>query len=191
MRAADGQLLGILSVDEPISGRKPTGDEIDVLVAVSEHAAIVVQAAQEAADAKANREALERLLAVSTRLNETWDTSELLHLVCEAISEALGFDKVAVQLLHETDGVHNTIASVGFGEGQNSGTSLTADELERILKPAVAGSATSGSTTRMTGYAPTPSACRSCARLRTRRPLRSATRPSSTRFRTHTSTTAR
>ncbi len=135
MRAADGQLLGILSVDEPISGRKPTGDEIDVLIAVSEHAAIVVQAAQEAADAKANREALERLLAVSTRLNETWDTRELLHLVCEAISEALGFDKVAVQLLHETDGVHNTIASIGFDEGQNSGSSLTADELERILKP--------------------------------------------------------
>ena len=34
MRGADGQLLGILSVDEPISGRRPSGDEIDVLVAV-------------------------------------------------------------------------------------------------------------------------------------------------------------
>jgi PAS domain S-box-containing protein len=135
MRAADGQLVGILSVDEPISGRKPTGDEIDVLVAVSEHAAIVVQAAQEATGAKANREALERLLEVSTRLNETWDTSELLHLVCEAISEALGFDKVAVQLLNESDGIHKTIAAVGFGEGENIGSSLTADELERLLKP--------------------------------------------------------
>ena len=47
MRGADGALLGILSVDEPISGRKPSGDEIDVLVAVSEHAALAVQAAQE------------------------------------------------------------------------------------------------------------------------------------------------
>jgi PAS domain S-box-containing protein len=135
MRAADGQLLGILSVDEPISGRKPSGDEIDVLVAVSEHAAIAVQAAQEAAGAKANREALERLLAVSTRLNETWDTAELLHLVCNAISDALGFDKVAVQLLSDTDGRHNTIAAVGFGEGENIGASLTADELERVLQP--------------------------------------------------------
>ena len=135
MRAADGQLLGILSVDEPISGRKPSGDEIDVLVAVSEHAAIVVQAAQEATAAKANREALERLLAVSTQLNETWNTDELLHHVCGAISEALGFDKVAVQLLNETDGRHWTIASSGFEDGENVGTSLTADELERILQP--------------------------------------------------------
>ena len=46
MRGSDGRLLGILSVDEPISGRKPSGDEIDVLVAVSEHAAIAIEAAQ-------------------------------------------------------------------------------------------------------------------------------------------------
>ena len=78
MRGSDGQLLGILSVDEPISGRKPSGDEIDVLVAVSEHAALAVEAAQEAARAKANRDALERLLEVSTRLNETSDTPTLL-----------------------------------------------------------------------------------------------------------------
>ena len=78
MRGSDGRLLGILSVDEPLSGRKPSGDEIDVLVAVSEHAAIAVEAAQETARAKANRDALERLLDVSTRLNETRDADTLL-----------------------------------------------------------------------------------------------------------------
>jgi PAS domain S-box-containing protein len=135
MRAADGRLLGILSVDEPISGRKPSGDEIDVLVAVSEHAAIAVQAAQEAKSAKANRDALERLLAVSTRLNETWDTTELLQLVCSAISEALGFDKVAVQLLNAADGQHHTRASAGFADGENIGTTMSADQLECLLQP--------------------------------------------------------
>jgi PAS domain S-box-containing protein len=134
MRGADGRLLGILSVDEPISGRKPSGDEIDVLVAVSEHAALAVQAAQEATRAKANREALERLLAVSASLNETSDTSELLTHVCAAISEALGFEKVAVQLLAD-DGLHKTAAVVGFAEGQNNGAPLDADELERLLQP--------------------------------------------------------
>ena len=135
MRAADGRLLGILSVDEPISGRKPSGDEIDVLVAVSEHAAIAVQAAQEAASAKANRDALEQLLTVSTRLNETWDTAELLKLVCSAISEALGFDKVAVQLLRADDGMHHTHASAGFADGENIGSSMSADQLECLLRP--------------------------------------------------------
>jgi PAS domain S-box-containing protein len=133
MRGSDGRLLGILSVDEPLSGRKPAGDEIDVLVAVSEHAALAVEAAQEAARAKANRDALERLLQVSTHLNETRDANLLLEQVCGAISDALGFDKIAVQLLND-EGRHDTAASVGFGDGENIGSSLTADELERILQ---------------------------------------------------------
>ena len=132
MRGSDGRLLGILSVDEPISGRKPSGDEIDVLVAVSEHAALAIESAQEAADAKANRDALASLLEVSTSLNETWDAHELLAKVCNAISDALGFDKVAVQLL-SGEGVHRTIASAGFAEGENVGSSLTADELDAVL----------------------------------------------------------
>ena len=134
MRGPDGSLLGVLSVDEPISGRRPSGDEIDVLVAVSEHAALAVQAAQEAARAKANRDALERLLEVSTRLNETRDVTELLHRVCDAISEALGFEKVSVQLLGD-DGFHRTAAHVGFAEGENAGSSITADELEQLVQP--------------------------------------------------------
>jgi PAS domain S-box-containing protein len=134
MRGPDGELLGILSVDEPISGRKPTGDEIDVLVAVSEHAALAVQAAQEAARAQANRDALERLLTVSAKLNETTDAHELLEHVCAAIGEALGFEKVAVQLL-DADGFHRTAAEIGFGADENVGPPLTADELERLLDP--------------------------------------------------------
>jgi PAS domain S-box-containing protein len=134
MRGPDGELLGILSVDEPISGRRPTGDEIDVLVAVCEHAALAVQAAQEAARAQANRDALERLLEVSTTLNETSHTPTLLGQVCAAISEALRFEKVAVQLLSD-DGFHRTVAQVGFADGENVGVPLSADELEQLLRP--------------------------------------------------------
>lgn len=134
MRSPSGELLGILSVDEPISGRKPSGDELDVLVAVSEHAALAVQSAQEDARAKANRDALERLLEVSTQLNETADTSALLAQVCNAISEALGFEKVAVQLL-SSEGVHGTVAEVGFAPGENIGVPLTADQLDRLVQP--------------------------------------------------------
>ncbi|HVU79474.1 MAG TPA: PAS domain S-box protein [Gaiellaceae bacterium] len=134
MRAADGSLLGVLSVDEPISGRRPSGDEIDVLVAVCEHAALAIEAAQESSRAKANRDALERLLQVSTSLNETRDASEILRQVCAAITDALGFEKVSLQLL-SGEGVHRTVSERGFGEGQNLGASLTADELDTLLKP--------------------------------------------------------
>jgi len=134
MRDPEGNLLGILSVDEPISGRKPTGDEIDVLVAVSQHAASAVEAAQESARAEANRDALQHLLAVSAKLNETRDTQELLEHVCNAISDALGFARVAVQLLTD-EGYHETTASVGFGGGESFGPPLSADQLERVLRP--------------------------------------------------------
>jgi len=133
MRADDGTLLGIMSVDEPISGRKPAGDEIDVLVAVTEHAALAVQAAQEAARAKANSEALAHLLAVSARLNESHDTRELLRHVTEAISEALGFEKVAVQLLDRSEGTYVTFAETGFEPGQNLGEPMRAEQVERLL----------------------------------------------------------
>jgi PAS domain S-box-containing protein len=134
MRGPDGELLGILSVDEPISGRRPGGDEIDVLVAVCEHAALAVQAAQEVARAQASRNALERLLAVSTTLNETSDTPTFLEQVCAAISEALRFERVAVQLLSD-DGFHRTVAQAGFAEDENMGAPLSADELELLLRP--------------------------------------------------------
>jgi len=54
--------------------------------------------------------------------------------VCAAISEALRFEKVAMQLLDET-GRHRMAASVGFQEDHVHGQALTADELERILRP--------------------------------------------------------
>ena len=49
MRHSDGHLLGILSVDEPRHRPRPTDEELDVLVALADHAAQAVQAAQEAA----------------------------------------------------------------------------------------------------------------------------------------------
>src|SRR5207302_2044264 len=76
---------------------------------------------------------LERLLAVSASLNETADTSELLQHVCAAISEALGFEKVAVQLLSEQR-LHTTAAAVGFADGENIGAPITPNELERLLQ---------------------------------------------------------
>jgi PAS domain S-box-containing protein len=135
MRTSDGVLLGVLSVDEPISGRRPTGDEIDVLVAVGEHAALAVQSAQEDATAKANSAALERLLEVSTRLNDSGDARELLQHVCSAISEALGFEKVSVQLLDRETSTFASAAQVGFTEEERRCEPLTPDQLDLLLRP--------------------------------------------------------
>src|ERR671923_185307 len=121
MRHTAGHLLGILSVDEPRSGRKPSDEELDVLVAVAEHAALAVEGAQAAADAARHRAALEQLLRVSSRLSETLDADEIFQSVCESVRDALGFQHVAVPLV-DRDG-----ATIGV---------IWADEPEdRLLPP--------------------------------------------------------
>ena len=45
---SDGTLLGIFSVGEPRSGRRPSDEELDVLVAMAEHAAAAVETLEDA-----------------------------------------------------------------------------------------------------------------------------------------------
>src|SRR5919205_4138119 len=114
MRHSAGHLLGILSVDEPRSGRRPTDEELDVLVAVAEHAALAVEAAQAAADAARHQGALEQLLRVSSRLSETLDAEGIFQSVCESIRDALGFQHVAIELVEAETGRLRPQAAVGW-----------------------------------------------------------------------------
>ena len=75
MRDQRGLLLGIISVDEPVTGRRPTDDELEVLVSLVDHAALAVEAAREAAESARHQRALEELLAVSSRI--TGEPSQL------------------------------------------------------------------------------------------------------------------
>src|SRR5579859_1403713 len=68
MRDAAGNLLGTISVDEPDSGRVPADDELDLLVALADHAALAVEEANETRDVHRHQRALEELLDVSSRI---------------------------------------------------------------------------------------------------------------------------
>lgn len=137
MRDSDGHLLGVLSVDEPISGLRPGDDELDVLVAVADHAALAIEAAQERAEAERHGAALQRLLQISTRLREHHAPGEILQLVCEAIRDALGFTKVGVELLDEATGIHVPTARVGCEDEAGFGPPLTHEQLQALLQPGV------------------------------------------------------
>ena len=120
MRHSAGHLLGILSVDEPRSGRKPSDEELDVLVAVAEHAALAVEGAQAAADATRHQAALEQLLRVSSRLSETLDAEEIFQSVCESVRDALGFQHVAIELVEPETGRLCARAAVGWTLGDET-----------------------------------------------------------------------
>ena len=96
MRASDGELLGVVAVDEPETGLRPGDDELELLVAFSEHVAAAIEAAHDAAAAARDRNALARLLDVSVSLVELDSVDAVLHAVARGIGEALGFEKVAV-----------------------------------------------------------------------------------------------
>jgi PAS domain S-box-containing protein len=106
MRASDGALLGVLSVDEPISGLRPGDEEIDLLVAFAQHVAAALEAAHAGAAAARDRAALARLLDVSASLVELESVDAVLQAVASGIRDALEFDKVAVCL---TDGTGDVV----------------------------------------------------------------------------------
>ena len=71
-------MLGIMSVDEPISGLRPSDDDLAVLAALAAHAAQAVQDTLAAAEAARHRTALEQLLRVSARLTQTMSIDAIL-----------------------------------------------------------------------------------------------------------------
>ena len=115
LKHSRGHMLGIISVDEPLSGHRPDDAELQVLVAVAEHAAMALEASNEHAASERQQAALGRLLQVSSQMTETLAADAVLNSICEGISEALGFAKVALDIPDPETGVMQMHAGVGWG----------------------------------------------------------------------------
>src|SRR5215207_7995925 len=98
LRDPKGLLIGVISVDEPDTGRRPTDEELDALVAISRHAALALRIAQDTANDVQHQRMLEGILEVSARLAEAEEPDDILQAVCDGIRDALGFDKVVIEL---------------------------------------------------------------------------------------------
>ncbi|HUH15384.1 MAG TPA: GAF domain-containing protein [Gaiellaceae bacterium] len=134
MRAAGGDLLGVVSVDEPASGLRPGDEELDVLVAFAEHVAAAIEAAQDAAAAARDRLALVRLLDVSASLVALDSVDAVLAAVAHGISDALGFERVAVCHAHG-DGFVVRGAAGWEPDDPGLGLVITPAEVELLFVP--------------------------------------------------------
>jgi len=101
MRGTDGTLLGVLSVDEPELGLRPSDEEVEVLVAFAQHVIGAIEAVQDAAAAARDRASLAQLLDVSASLIELNSAEDVLEAVALGIGRALEFEKVAVCLARD------------------------------------------------------------------------------------------
>jgi diguanylate cyclase (GGDEF)-like protein/putative nucleotidyltransferase with HDIG domain len=139
LRSGAGELLGILSVDEPVDGRRPGDEQIDLLVGMSQHAALALEHAQEAAAAERQRVAVDHLLRLTASLAEGRSIDEMLDAVSTGIRDALGFQKVVVALEGEQPGILDLRAVVGMNDEERTRLSAVPvaavkpllDELER------------------------------------------------------------
>jgi len=111
---SEGRILGIFSVGEPRNGKRPNPEEIEVLVALAEHAAIAIEAAQQAERTARHRAGLEQLLEVSSTLTAAESTEAILNRVCSGIQTALGFQKVSLHLRELGSGLLRSHAAAGW-----------------------------------------------------------------------------
>src|SRR5207247_3419381 len=79
------ELLGILSIGDPVSGLRPSDEELGLLVGFAHYAAQALAAAQSTFVRERHRVALEALMHVSSRLTQTLSTSSILQSVCNGI----------------------------------------------------------------------------------------------------------
>jgi diguanylate cyclase (GGDEF)-like protein len=96
LTATDGSMLGVLSLDAPSTGRRPTDTDLRVLVAVASHAALALESATAAAEADRHRRVLAGLLEVSGRLWEQTTRDGVLAEVTRSIVSDLGFQQATV-----------------------------------------------------------------------------------------------
>jgi diguanylate cyclase (GGDEF)-like protein len=134
MRDHRGLLLGIISVDEPVTGLRPTDDDLEVLVSLADHAALAVEAVRESAESARHQRALEELLAVSSRITGETSNAEILRRVCTGIRDALDFSNVCAALVDPETGAVVPQATAGWRlEDVQRRQLVTVAQLEPLL----------------------------------------------------------
>jgi diguanylate cyclase (GGDEF)-like protein len=133
LRDPKGLLIGVISVDEPESGRRPSDDEIDALVAIARHAALALRMAQDTAHDMEHQRMLEGILEVSARLAEADAEADILQAVCDGIRDALGFDKVVIEMADKPDDALEPRASSGWYGEKRTSSAMTLEALAPLL----------------------------------------------------------
>jgi diguanylate cyclase (GGDEF)-like protein len=95
LRESSGAPLGFLSMDEPVSGRRPSDDELRLLRAICSHAEQALASARRNEHATENARMLSQLLGISPALSACSATQELLEAACETVVPDLGFERIA------------------------------------------------------------------------------------------------
>jgi diguanylate cyclase (GGDEF)-like protein len=134
LERSDGQILGVMSFGEPLNGLRPTDEQLALAVTLASHAALALEMAQERERLEGHQAGLEQLLRVSSQLPQTASTEAILTSVCEGVREALGFDKVVIELLEADGELLRPAASAGWQEEDDRGAVLELSLISRLFE---------------------------------------------------------
>jgi diguanylate cyclase (GGDEF)-like protein len=94
----DGEPLGLLSVDEPISRLRPTDGEVRLLRAICLYVEQALRTAKRTRQNAEHTRMLARLSEISPQMSECLDRRELYRLLGATITADLGFERVAMYI---------------------------------------------------------------------------------------------
>ena len=113
MHDSAGEMAGFMVAEGTPSRYSPSDEEIDSLVAVASIGGAALDEARRATRADTHRAALEHLLAISAGLADARSAATVLDAVCAGIRDALGFERVVVELADD-HGVVAPAAQAGW-----------------------------------------------------------------------------
>jgi PAS domain S-box-containing protein len=93
---ADGEVIGLVSVDNLLSRRPATNDAAEALLPFCEQAAVAIRNARLVRDRERTLDRQRRLIEISAAINRSVSIDDLLRLVRDSIVEAGLFDRVGV-----------------------------------------------------------------------------------------------
>jgi diguanylate cyclase (GGDEF)-like protein len=125
LRAHDGTLLGTVSVDQPVGGRRPDDGQIALLMAVADHAALAIEQSRREVkhSVAAQEQSTELRLAAVMLLAETLDLrdsgtarhSRTVGVLARQIAEALELPPDRVEQIHAA-GVLHDLGKLGIAD---------------------------------------------------------------------------
>jgi diguanylate cyclase (GGDEF)-like protein len=132
---SDRRIVGIMSFGDPVDGKRPNDEQLEIACALASHAALALEAAQENTEAKRHQAGLEQLLRVSSQLPQTVSTESMLSSVCEGVSDALGFEKVLIQLVDDEEQLRPVAAAGCTPDEVADSAALELEPISRLFKP--------------------------------------------------------
>jgi diguanylate cyclase (GGDEF)-like protein len=145
MRDGQGQVVGFLNPDDPVSGHVPGTSEALLLGSLAELTAIAMEtvearetARRSLAVAEAQRRQLEELLTASVAVRGHGALDQVLQEIVRAMSTAAGFRRAAVYLLDAEGSAVQVRASVGLDDEADRRlreTAVPLGEFAQLMRP--------------------------------------------------------